>query len=57
MAAEQDGNLQALLKANTSVVTVFGKSWDFHVTDIIRTTLEENLRMIQDTLCFLKGQG
>jgi 2-isopropylmalate synthase len=57
LAAEQDANLQALLKAGTSVVTIFGKSWDFHVTDIIRTTLTENLRMIRDTLSFLKEQG
>ncbi len=56
-AAEEDGNIQALLKANTPVVAIFGKSWDFHVTDIIRTTLEENLRMIRDTVSFLKGQG
>ena len=57
MPAEEDSNLQALLKANTPVVTIFGKSWDFHVTDIIRTTLEENLRMIRDTVSFLKDQG
>ncbi|HZK34396.1 MAG TPA: citramalate synthase, partial [Bacillota bacterium] len=55
--AEEDANLQALLRANTSVVTIFGKAWDFHVTDIIKTTLEENLNMIGDTLTFLKDQG
>jgi len=57
MAAEEDSNVQALLRANTSVVAVFGKSWDFHVTDIIKTSLEENLRMIKDTVSFLKSRG
>ncbi len=54
---EDDLNLQALCKADTSVVTIFGKSWDFHVTDIIRTSLEENLNMIRDTIAFLKEKG
>jgi 2-isopropylmalate synthase len=43
---EQDSNVQSLLLADTPVIVIFGKSWDFHVTDIIRTTLEENLAMI-----------
>ncbi len=55
--AKDDANLQALLKVNTSAVAIFGKTWDFHVTDIIKTTLEENLNMIRDTLSFLKEQG
>lgn len=55
--AEEDDNLLALLKADTPVVAVFGKSWDFHVTEIIKATLEENLEMIADTLKFLKKQG
>ena len=42
--AEEDANVQALLTADTPVVAIFGKSWDFHVTDIIRTSLEENLK-------------
>lgn len=55
--AEEDGNVAALLTADTPAVAIFGKSWDFHVTDIIRTTLEENLAMIYDTLAFFKGRG
>ncbi|MGI6527050.1 MAG: citramalate synthase [Caldicoprobacterales bacterium] len=55
--AEQDANIQALLGANTPAVTVFGKTWDFHVTEIIKTTLEENLNMIRDTLSYLKSRG
>lgn len=54
---EDDINLQALLSANTKAVSIFGKSWDFHVTDIIHTTLEENLRMIEETVAFLKAHG
>lgn len=55
--AEEDNNVQALLTADTPVVAIFGKSWDFHVTDIIRTSLEENLNMIYDTVSFFKSKG
>ncbi len=54
---EQDSNVQSLLLADTPVIVIFGKSWDFHVTDIIRTTLDENLAMIRETLAFFKAQG
>ncbi len=49
-----DQNVKSLLKAETQAVAIFGKSWDFHVTDIIKTTLEENLAMIYDTVSYLK---
>ncbi len=51
---EEDGNLQALVEAGPPVVTIFGKSWDFHVTSAIGTTLEENLAMISDSITFLR---
>ncbi len=54
---KDDLNIQALLAAETSVVTIFGKSWDFHVTDALGTTLEENLAMIADTVSYLKEKG
>jgi len=54
---EDDKNLQALLSANTDSVCIFGKSWDFHVTEILNATLEENLKMITDTVAFLKSHG
>ena len=54
ITVEEDKNVQSLLSANTSAVAIFGKSWDFHVTDIIRTTLGENLNMIRDTIRFFK---
>jgi 2-isopropylmalate synthase len=55
--AEEDRNLQSLLSANTAAVAIFGKSWDYQVTDILRTSLDENLAMIADTIGFLKNQG
>ncbi len=55
--ASEDKNLQSLLQAKTDYVAIFGKSWDFHVTDIINTTLDENLNMIEDTISFMNDQG
>lgn len=55
--ADEDQNVIALLNANTSAVAIFGKTWDFHVTDIIRATLDENLEMIKDTISFFKDKG
>jgi 2-isopropylmalate synthase len=57
IAVEQDSNAQSLLLADTPVIVIFGKSWDFHVTDIIGTTLEENLAMIRETVAFFKTRG
>lgn len=56
-AVEDDNNVQSLLKAGTEAIAIFGKSWDYQVTDILRTTLEENLAMIGDTIAFFKGLG
>lgn len=50
----EDQNLLALLGSKTSTVTIFGKSWDLHVTDILKTTLEENLQMIADSVGYLQ---
>ena len=55
--AEEDAGLKALLSANTPVVVVFGKSWDFHATEILKVSLEENLDMIYDTVKYLKACG
>lgn len=54
---EDDANVQSLLKANTSAIAIFGKSWDYQALEILRTTLDENLAMIADTIRYLKGQG
>ena len=55
--AKDDGNVRSILAAGTDAVAIFGKSWDYQVTDILRTKLDENLRMIGDTLRHLKQQG
>jgi 2-isopropylmalate synthase len=54
---EDDANIQALVAAGTPVCTVFGKSWDLHVIDVLRTSLEDNLRIIEQSLAYLKAQG
>ncbi len=50
----QDQNLKALLESNTPVVTIFGKSWDLHVEQVMNNTLEENLAMIRESVEYLK---
>ncbi len=57
LRAEDDPQLRALLDTGAPVVTVFGKSWDLHVTEVLRTTLEENLRLIRETAAFFKKAG
>jgi 2-isopropylmalate synthase len=52
-----DQSIQALLETETDVVTIFGKSWDLHASEILEVTLAENLSMIEDTLSYLKRQG
>ncbi|RMF23882.1 MAG: citramalate synthase [Cyanobacteria bacterium J083] len=55
--AAEDQLLQAILAAGTRWVTIFGKSWDLHVTDSLQTSLEENLAMIGETIEYLQSQG
>jgi 2-isopropylmalate synthase len=52
--AAQDRNLMLLLKAETPVATVVGKTWDLHVREALRIPLEENLEILHDTIAFLK---
>ncbi|PIZ18015.1 citramalate synthase, partial [Candidatus Desantisbacteria bacterium CG_4_10_14_0_8_um_filter_48_22] len=52
--AGEDTNLQTLVRAGTDVITVFGKSWLLHVKEVLKTTPEENMEMIRDTIAFLK---
>jgi 2-isopropylmalate synthase len=55
--ASEDKMLQAILAAKTHWVTIFGKSWDLHVIESLKTSLEENLAMIRDTIEYLRSQG
>ncbi len=56
-SAEEDAGLRALLDAATEVVTLVGKSWDLHVRDVLRISLEENLEVIRDSVAHLKAHG
>lgn len=51
--AEDDANLKSLLDTDLEDVAIFGKSWDFHVSEVLRTDNDENLAMIHDTISFL----
>ncbi len=55
--AENDPNLLALLRAHTETVCIFGKSWDLQVIHALKTKLEENLKMISESVRFLKAKG
>jgi 2-isopropylmalate synthase len=57
ISAAEDPTLQNLLAAQTQWVTIFGKSWDLQVTDALKTSLDENLAMIDDTIKYLKSKG
>ncbi|ACO03396.1 MAG TPA: citramalate synthase [Persephonella sp.] len=54
LKVEDDPLVQNLVKAETPVITIFGKSWDIHVTQALKTDLEKNLEMVFDTVQFLK---
>lgn len=56
-AAEEDAGLRALLAPSASGVCLVGKTWDFHVTEALNTTLAENLRMIRDSLAVVVKSG
>jgi 2-isopropylmalate synthase len=57
IAVAEDQMLQAILAAGTHWVTIFGKSWDLHVKETLKTSLEENLEMIRETIEYLLSQG
>ncbi|WP_139376028.1 citramalate synthase [Clostridium oryzae] len=52
---KNDSGVNALINSGAPVAAIFGKSWDMHVTEILRTTLDENLNMIMDTIAYLKA--
>jgi 2-isopropylmalate synthase len=56
-SCETDPSIQALLKAETPVLTIFGKSWSLHVTEALRLTHEENLEIISDTVRYLAARA
>ena len=54
---DDDTNIRALLDAETPVVTVVGKTWTRHVTEVLRTDLDNNLRIIRDSMAYLAKAG
>ena len=54
---ENDTCIKALLQAETSLITIVGKTWDLHVTEILGATLEENIAMISDSIGYCRKQG
>jgi 2-isopropylmalate synthase len=57
IAPEEDPQLAALVEAGTPVVAIFGKTSVLHVTDVLRVSLDENLRMIEESVAFLRASG
>lgn len=55
--AEKDQNLLSLLESDTEYVTIFGKTWDLHVEKVLKIKLEDNLRIIADSVNFLVKKG
>ncbi len=56
VTCDTDANIQALVDANTPVVTLVGKSWDLHVTHVLETHAEENLDMINESVAYFKAR-
>ena len=52
-----DFNIKALVDSKAPVMTIFGKSWELHVKDALKVSLEENLNMISDSIAYLKSKG
>ncbi|MEM6472617.1 MAG: citramalate synthase [Planctomycetota bacterium] len=55
--AKDDPGMRALVAAETPVITVVGKTWDYHATEVLRVSLEENLAMIGESVQFLAGHA
>jgi 2-isopropylmalate synthase len=56
-SARRDKVLKGLVDADTRFVTIFGKAWDLHVKDVLRISLDENLKVIEDSIRYLKSKG
>ena len=56
-AVEDDANIRALVEASTAAVAIVGKSWDLHVHEVLNTSMDENLRIIAESVRYLKALG
>jgi 2-isopropylmalate synthase len=54
---EDDANIKALLDSGAPVCTIFGKTWMLHVLEVLKTTPEDNLRIIEQSVAYLRAQG
>jgi 2-isopropylmalate synthase len=54
---EDDSRIRSLLSSGCEGIVIFGKSWDLHVTEVLRVSPEENIEMIAETVSFLKREG
>jgi 2-isopropylmalate synthase len=54
---DEDASVAALIDSRAPVCTLFGKSWLLHVTEVLRTTADENLKMIAETVAYLRARG
>ena len=57
ISASEDANIKSLLKAGVKTVTIVGKTWDLHIKEVLKVSLEENLFIIKDTIGFLTSKG
>ena len=55
--AEDDTNLKAILKSGAGIVTIVGKTWGLHLSDVLKISPDENIKMIKETIEFLKNSG
>ena len=55
--ARNDKNLLALIKSKAKYITIFGKTWDLHVKEVLRISLDDNLKIIRESVNFLKQKG
>ncbi len=54
---EGDANIEALLASGAPVCTIVGKTWTLHVTDVLRTTLDDNLGIVEKSVAYLRANG
>ena len=55
--AEDDSSLRGIVESGAPAAAIFGKTWDLHVKEVLKTSLKNNLRMIEDSVAFLKAAG
>lgn len=55
--AEDDVGMQALIRSKAPAITIVGKTWDLHVTEVLRVSLEENIAMIRDSIAYVVSEG